>query len=328
MARRRQLLATVAPIGIALIAGCAGPGAGKTAYVGAQVFDGTGGPVIANAVILVAEGRIEAIASADALEVPRGAAVVQLDGRWVIPGLVDAHTHAERWTLARFLAYGVTSIRDAGGIGDSVLALRDVVVGRVIDGPRMYVAGAVIDRAPVQWPGAEGVRTPEQGRRAIDQLALADAALAKVSPRITRSLLRAITDEAAALELPVAAHLGRVDALTASRLGVNAIEHMTGSSRPPFRTRALTSRLTTTSTEPGTCSSGAGRGSTQRAWREQPADWLRLDWESSQHSPPTKPTPISTIERTPTSSTCQESPRRHGQNGTCPPLPRELRELW
>ena len=133
MARRRQRLATVAPIGIALIAGCAGPRAGKTAYVGAQVFDGTGGPMIAKS---------------------------RTPSSW--------------------------------------------------------------------WPGAEGVRTPEQGRRAIDQLALADAALAKVSPRITRSLLRAITDEAAALELPVAAHLGRVDALTASRLGVNAIEHMTG----------------------------------------------------------------------------------------------------
>jgi predicted amidohydrolase YtcJ len=44
--------------------------------------------------------------------VPRGAAEVRLDGKWIVPGLIDAHVHAARWTLARYLAYGVTSARD------------------------------------------------------------------------------------------------------------------------------------------------------------------------------------------------------------------------
>ena len=92
--------------------GCGNSGAGKTAYVGAEVFDGSGGPWIHDAVIIVSNGKIEAIGTPDAVSIPSGATRVPLDGRWVIPGLIDAHAHAERWTLTRYLAYGITSVRD------------------------------------------------------------------------------------------------------------------------------------------------------------------------------------------------------------------------
>ena len=211
-----------------LLAGCSKPGAGKTAYVGATVFDGTGAPILRNAVILVAKGRVEYVGDASGFKVPRGSQRVELDGKWVIPGLIDAHTHVERWTLPRYLAYGVTSVRDVGGQADSVLALRDAVTARLVEGPRMFVAGAMIDGSPATWPGATAARTPEEGRRAVDQLALVNASQAKIYTHVDRVLLKAITDEGAALQLPVTAHLGKVDAVTAARLGVSAIEHLSG----------------------------------------------------------------------------------------------------
>ncbi len=211
----------------ALLGGCES-GEGKTAFIGATVFDGTGAPVLQNAVILVSDGRIEALGPADLVRVPRGAEEVQVDGRWVIPGLIDAHTHADRWMLDRFLAYGVTAIRDAGGDQDDILALRSSVRSGTVLGPRMYVSGAPIDASPGRARGATVVSNGNEARRAIDQLVLAEAAQAKVFAGIDARLLRPLMDEATTLNIPVAGHLGKVDAITAAEIGVRTLEHMTG----------------------------------------------------------------------------------------------------
>jgi imidazolonepropionase-like amidohydrolase len=213
---------------IALLAAACNPGKGSTAYVGATLWDGSGGPPIADAVIVVADGRIQAVGSSDAVRVPRGAEEVRLDGKWIVPGLIDAHTHVARWTLPRLLAYGVTSVRDVGGQNDSVFALRDEADLGGLTGPRLFVAGAMIDRAPATWPGAVGVRNANEGRRAVDDRTLRNASLAKVHARVDVTLLAAILDEAKTVQLPVAAHLGKVDAVTAARMGVTSIEHLTG----------------------------------------------------------------------------------------------------
>ncbi|UCG85227.1 MAG: amidohydrolase family protein [Gemmatimonadota bacterium] len=54
------------------------------------------------------------------------------------------------------------------------------------------------------------------------------AAQVKVYTKLDRRLLEPLLDEAVALQMPVAAHLGRVDALTAARMGVTSLEHMSG----------------------------------------------------------------------------------------------------
>ena len=203
-------------------------GSTRTAYVGAEIFDGTGAPLLLDGIILVDGARIEAIGAAGSVEVPRGATIVRLDGKWVIPGLIDGHAHVERWTLRPFLAYGVTSVRDVGGTIDSVFGLRDETVLGSTLGPRMFVAGAMIDGAPATWTNAIEVTTTSAARQAIDRLTLREAALAKLYTRIDRPLMEAILDEARALNLPVAAHLGLVDAVTAAELGLGAIEHLTG----------------------------------------------------------------------------------------------------
>jgi imidazolonepropionase-like amidohydrolase len=211
------------------LTGCPQPGKGKTAYVGATVIEGTGAPAVPNAVILVSEGHIQALGTADEVKVPRGAEVLHLEGRWIIPGLIDGHAHAERWTLGPYLSYGVTTIRDMGGVQDSVVFLREDVRNGTVDGPRLYISGAMIDAAPATWPSATAVRTPMDARRAVDnRVGAIDATQIKVYTKITRRLLEAVLDEAKALQTPVAAHLGKVDALTAARLGVRSLEHMSG----------------------------------------------------------------------------------------------------
>jgi imidazolonepropionase-like amidohydrolase len=209
------------------LSGCGKP-AGVIALEGATLIDGAGGTPRSDAVIIVRNGRIEAVARVNDIAIPRGARRIDLVGKTVIPGLIDAHAHVERWAALRYLAWGVTTVRDLHGTADSALALRnDLNLGAVL-GPRMFTAGAMIDGVPPTYPNAAGVAGATEARRAVDQRAVAGVDYLKIYTKITPALLRPLLDEAKTLRLPVAAHLGKTDALTAARAGVLSIEHMAG----------------------------------------------------------------------------------------------------
>src|SRR5207302_1333769 len=146
-----------------------------------------------------------------------------------MPGLVDAHAHVERWAVERYLAWGVTTVRDLGASStDSAIALKNAFnLGSVL-GPRMFTSGAMIDGAPPTYPAATAVRTRADVRKAVDQRAVAGADLVKIYTKVTADLLPPLVDEASTLRFPVAAHLGKIDALTAARAGVASLEHMAG----------------------------------------------------------------------------------------------------
>jgi imidazolonepropionase-like amidohydrolase len=122
------------------------PATSALAIRGATVWDGTGRPAIADAVLVVDGGRVVAAGPRDQIAIPAGARVVDAPGRWIIPGLVDSHVHfsqsASSYTrpdaldlravrsyadeLARtraaiptllraYLALGITTVVDVGG---------------------------------------------------------------------------------------------------------------------------------------------------------------------------------------------------------------------
>ena len=198
------------------------------ALEGATLIDGAGGPPKQDALIIIRNGHIESVARVNEIPVPRGAERISLVGKTVIPGLIDAHAHVERWAAGRYVAWGVTTVRDLHGGSDTVLALRNALNLGSIVGPRMFSAGAMIDGIPPTYSNATGISTPDQARRAVDQHAVAGVDYLKVYTKVTPALLRPLLDEAAKLRLPVAAHLGKTDALTAARMGVVSIEHMAG----------------------------------------------------------------------------------------------------
>jgi imidazolonepropionase-like amidohydrolase len=198
------------------------------ALIGATVIDGTGHAPQPDMVVVVRGNRIETVAARQGFEIPRGVAKVDVSGRWIMPGLIDAHAHTAPWTLARYLASGVTTVRDVHGTLDSVLALRERVNLGSVAGPRVYTAGAMLDAVPATYPDAIGVRDANEARKAVDRLAVAGTDYIKVYTHITPLLLRAIVDEAQAFGLRVTAHLGLTDALTAAEIGVRSMEHLSG----------------------------------------------------------------------------------------------------
>ena len=218
-------------LALLLLAGCNKLLPSKDSVIaleGATLIDGAGGAPKQDALIIIRNGHIDAIARVNEIPIPKSAERINLVGKTVMPGLIDAHAHVERWAAGRYVAWGVTTVRDLHGGSDTVLALRNALNLGSLVGPRMFSAGAMIDGVPPTYPNATGIATPEQARRAVDQHAVAGVDYLKIYTKVTPALLRPLLDEAEKLRLPVAAHLGKTDALTAARAGVISIEHMAG----------------------------------------------------------------------------------------------------
>ncbi|MGH7515054.1 MAG: amidohydrolase family protein, partial [Gemmatimonadales bacterium] len=121
---------------IATMPGCRRAPPDGIALVGATLVDGSGGPPLPDAAIVVRRGHIESVGTRAGFKLPPQTRQVDLPGRWIIPGLIDAHAHVERWALPRYLAWGVTTVRDLHGQIDSILHLRREVNLGAVRGPR------------------------------------------------------------------------------------------------------------------------------------------------------------------------------------------------
>jgi imidazolonepropionase-like amidohydrolase len=214
-----------------VLQGCSRKPPDGIALVGATLIDGTGGPPLSDAAIVVRQGRIESVGPRAAFTLPKETEQIDVRGRWIIPGLIDAHAHlapAADWAPSRYLAWGVTTLRDVHGDLNTILAIRNRANRGPGNSPRVYSAGAMIDGLPATFKDAIGVNTENNARKAVDRLVSAGADLIKVYTHVDASLLRAIVDEARAFNLSVTGHLGMIDALAAAKAGISAIEHMSG----------------------------------------------------------------------------------------------------
>src|SRR5262249_25633074 len=99
--------------------------------------------------LLISDGRIAAIGLAPRMKVPVGAQMLDGHGKFLIPGLWNMHVHLGSYpdgkrALSAFLAQGVTGVRDMGSPLDDILRLRQETNDGTLPGPRMVVAGPII----------------------------------------------------------------------------------------------------------------------------------------------------------------------------------------
>jgi hypothetical protein len=222
---KRRVAALLLALGVC---SCAPPGEGIIALEGGTLLDGSGGPPARDAVILIETGHIKAIGHADEIQVPKGAQRISVQGKTIIPGLIDAHATVERWAVPRYLAWGVTTVRDVGAGGDTALAVKNSINLGELLGPRVFTSGAIIDGVPPSVATATGIASAVDARRAADARAGSGADYLAIGRALTAALLAPLAREATTLRMAIAAEPGRMDALTAARGGAGSIELLAG----------------------------------------------------------------------------------------------------
>jgi imidazolonepropionase-like amidohydrolase len=254
MNRARTALALVAAatsvLSITALAQRAAGAADPVALVNANVLNVRTGPIVANATVVLRGGRIESIAPGGAA--PAGITTIDVKGKYVAPGLIDAHTHLSDFGAARrALESGVTTVRSAGVSAYVDVGFRELARKGAIAGPDVVAAGyhvrpRLADEAFLTDPAnadlMSGIDTADKIRRAVRMnlahgvdwikvLATERAGTADTDPRkqvYTEAELRAAVEEAATKNVPVEAHAhGDEGAMAAVRAGVRSIEHGT-----------------------------------------------------------------------------------------------------
>ena len=227
---------------IALVWACApgsdAPPSTAIAYEGARVIVGDGS-VIEDAVFVVDDGLFTQVGAAGAVEIPEGAARMDLGGKTVMPAIVNAHIHldperdARTEQLQHMAYYGASLVVSLGhDEGDTPFEIRDEIVP---DGARSQTAGrGITTPEPGRSEVPHWVTTEEEAREAVRELAAQQVDIVKIwvddrggqYERLSPELYGAVIDEAHANGLRVTAHVFRLeDAKGLLRAGIDAFAH-------------------------------------------------------------------------------------------------------
>ena len=229
-----------------VLTGCAGPTSepvpnvvGITVFDGARVIVGDGSDPIENATFVVDDTQLVQVGRSGEVEVPDGAAHVDLTGRTVIPALIDTHTHLSRTRheliedLQRKAYYGVGAVMSLGqDTGELPFAIREETI---LNAALFRTAGRGITRPE---PGRSDIPywidTEEEARQAVQELATQEVDLVKIwvddrngqYEKLTPELYGAVIDEAHQHGLRVTAHIFSLDdAKGLLQAGIDAFAH-------------------------------------------------------------------------------------------------------
>jgi imidazolonepropionase-like amidohydrolase len=236
---------------------------GTTIVQCGTLFDGTGAAPVKDAVVVIDEGRISTVGPASRVPVPPGAVVADLRDRFVMPGLVDAHSHisivpgqgnqvgqlkeppvrqALRATgnLRRDLAAGTTTMRVMAEEHFLDVDVRDAIEAGIVAGPRLLCATRGITasnghgRAISAFDGVDEIRrgVRENFQRGADHVKIfATGGVSTVGTNLgasvySREEIRAAVEEAHRVGKYAAAHAhGGLGLRLAVEEGVSTIEH-------------------------------------------------------------------------------------------------------
>jgi Amidohydrolase family len=184
--------------------------------------------------VVIKGERVVAILPGGTAPVSKRRRVLDGNGKFLMPGLWDFHVHVfsaqgeEDFALPLYILNGVTGVRDAG-------ALRTLPIQRQIAtsilrqervGPRLVLAGALIDGPPGSWPEQMVASNPQEGRQRVRDAKNAGWKFVKTYSLLNEPTYRAIADEAKRKKLVLYGHIPESVPLgTAVLAGHRSIEH-------------------------------------------------------------------------------------------------------
>lgn len=172
--------------------------------------------LIVGQTVVIRDGRIAEMRPAAEVQVPDGARRIDGTGRYLMPGLIDAHVHLRHPSeLLSYLAFGVTSVVHLSGpTGDiaDVIALREGVARGNLPGPNIYTSGPMLDGDPPIFPAVSSVvRTPAEASNLVEAQLAGGADVIKVYNNLPNDQLAAVIRAAHQQGATVWGHIPRID---------------------------------------------------------------------------------------------------------------------
>lgn len=132
---------------------------GFIAFTGATLIDGNGGTPVKNSVLLVSKGKVVSAGSKEEVKIPEGTEVMDITGKFIMPGIINAHGHVGEVigiegghyskenvlsNLQIYARYGVTTVVSLGGDKIEAESLRQAKDTSVTGHARLFIAGTII----------------------------------------------------------------------------------------------------------------------------------------------------------------------------------------
>ena len=197
--------------------------------------------VLSHMTVEVANGKIVRVvhtANPASHAVQSNANRIDGTGKFLIPGLWDMHVHSAFGTwlpggkeviLPLFVANGITGVRDMGSELPVVRAWKHDIADGSMLGPRMVIAGPMLDGPIPRFPASVSIKTPEDARNAVDRLQQQGADFIKIQSLIPRDAFFAAAEQAKKDKIVFAGHVpDAIRASEAATAGEKSIEHYTG----------------------------------------------------------------------------------------------------
>jgi Amidohydrolase family len=200
------------------------PAGGGIVITNARLFDPVTMTTTPGTTIVIRGNRIESVGAGVAA--PEGLERIDAQGRTVIPGLWDMHTHNSDDDGLLDIANGVTSVRDLANDTDFLLELRKKIERGAAIGPRIVMAGIIDGPGKFAGPTKVLVDTEDEARAAVDNYARLGYEQIKIYSSVRPALVPVIATQAHAHGLRVSGHVpGFMRAEDAVRDGYDEIQH-------------------------------------------------------------------------------------------------------
>ncbi|SDS67327.1 amidohydrolase family protein [Gramella sp. MAR_2010_147] len=204
----------------------------------ANIVDIENDSVLENKFIAINEDTIRFVGDMEEIDEFTSNEIVNTKNQYVIPGLWDMHVHfrggdslieENKQLLQLFLAYGVTTVRDAGGdISQAVLKWRKQIANESINGPRIFTSGPKLDGAKPAWAGSIQIEEQTDIKKALDSLEQMDVDFVKMyDGSLSPEKFYGIIQEAEKRGLKTTGHMPlKADFMQAIGFGLDGVEHM------------------------------------------------------------------------------------------------------
>lgn len=180
--------------------------------------------------VLVKDGKIEEVMYDEVVSPPKEAMVIEGTGKYLLPGLVDAHVHvgeSSNSDLLLYLANGVTAIREMCGF-DWMIPYREEIKKNKVLAPNLYLAGTMLNNSDLGIY-SDVVKTEEEGREKVRMHKKKGYDYIKVWNVMPSEILSAIADECRVQGMDLVGHVPHdVTVTQAISVGYRTMEHFKG----------------------------------------------------------------------------------------------------